>query len=483
MQFPHLSNPKPSHGASTSDGQAAATVSEADLSDFARVFNPDAKHNLDHNLDGTAVEADQLEAALPEITATQLPDKFDPEGELPRVIADTIAVDRDPQSSEHSLGLATQSHVADSDQSEQLSASATSIGIGANRPRSYHPGAMVQSVVATFVTNGAHQSDIPMPQVGDLAKVPTTSGQHDALVHHQKPAPHAENSMLDAKNVRQPQNEQTDRFAQISTGRATLIDASFKSRQHPDVQLQNSAPKFDGLTPEGGTASIAKLMKADENFKYLQKPEIARTDTLSEQFVQRAATPQPVQPKAQTPQTITTGQPFDAEQIVRFSTEATPEITWDLRANGSSSSTVSQTLAARPEMPVQVAQQLAQAMHRAPDRPLEIALNPVELGRVRMTLTATEAGIVVNILAERPDTLDLMRRNIDDLGQSFSELGYEDIAFAFGQNNDPSDEPDNQQSNGNDILRIDLEDQGPAISAISNIPGLAINAQGVDLRL
>jgi len=224
-------------------------------------------------------------------------------------------------------------------------------------------------------------------------------------------------------------------------------------------------------------------MKADENFKYLQKPEIARTDTLSEQLVQRAATPQPVQPKAQTPQTITTGQPFDAEQIVRFSTEATPEITWDLRANGSSSSTVSQTLAARPEMPVQVAQQLAQAMHRAPDRPLEIALNPVELGRVRMTLTATEAGIVVNILAERPDTLDLMRRNIDDLGQSFSELGYEDIAFAFGQNDDPSDESDNQQSNGNDTLRIDLEDQGPATSAISNIPGLAINAQGVDLRL
>ena len=79
MQFPHLSNPKPSHGASTSDGQAAATASEADLSDFARVFNPDAKHNLD----GTAVEADQLEAALPEITATQLPDKFDPEGSCP----------------------------------------------------------------------------------------------------------------------------------------------------------------------------------------------------------------------------------------------------------------------------------------------------------------------------------------------------------------------------------------------------------------
>ena len=76
-----------------------------------------------------------------------------------------------------------------------------------------------------------------------------------------------------------------------------------------------------------------------------------------------------------------------------------------------------------------------------------------------------------------------MRRNIDDLGQSFSELGYEDIAFAFGQNDDPSDASENQQSDGNDVLRIDLEDKQPGAAVASDLPRLAINAQGVDLRL
>jgi hypothetical protein len=164
-------------------------------------------------------------------------------------------------------------------------------------------------------------------------------------------------------------------------------------------------------------------------------------------------------------------------------TDAVEEFSWDVRPAAPSTSTQPQMLAARPEMPAHLAQHLAQAMHRTPDRPLEIALNPAELGRVRMTLAATEAGIVVTILADRPDTLDLMRRNINDLGQSFSELGYEDIAFAFGQNDDPSDASSDPRSDDPDALALDLDGSAPAAQDTIDPPRLAVLADGVDLRL
>lgn len=75
---------------------------------------------------------------------------------------------------------------------------------------------------------------------------------------------------------------------------------------------------------------------------------------------------------------------------------------------------------------------VADSLVRAPDRPVEIALNPEELGRVRMSLSTTETGITLMISAERPETLDLMRRNIEDLAAEFRRLGYEDIGFQFG---------------------------------------------------
>lgn len=166
------------------------------------------------------------------------------------------------------------------------------------------------------------------------------------------------------------------------------------------------------------------------------------------------------------------------------SLDAVEEFAWDLRPQTASISTHSQTPSPmRHEMPGHIAQQLAQAMHRNPDRPVELALNPAELGRVRMTLTTTDTGIVVNILADRPETLDLMRRNIDDLGESFADLGYDDISFAFGQNDDPSDASSDGQPGSSEALVLDLEEHEHAAPTHPETPHLAISADGIDLRL
>ena len=62
---------------------------------------------------------------------------------------------------------------------------------------------------------------------------------------------------------------------------------------------------------------------------------------------------------------------------------------------------------------------------------VEIRLNPDELGSVRMTLAPAEAGLTVHIQADRSETLDLIKRNIEQLARDLAEAGYEGAAFSF----------------------------------------------------
>lgn len=85
----------------------------------------------------------------------------------------------------------------------------------------------------------------------------------------------------------------------------------------------------------------------------------------------------------------------------------------------------------RAELPANVARQIAEVVQRAPGRAVELSLSPAELGSVRMKLSPADVGMVVSIFAERPETLDLMRRNIEALERAITDLGYENVAFSF----------------------------------------------------
>ena len=84
-----------------------------------------------------------------------------------------------------------------------------------------------------------------------------------------------------------------------------------------------------------------------------------------------------------------------------------------------------------------VANQMAIAMTDRAGRATEISLNPEELGRVRLTMSAVDTAITLSISAERQETSDLLRRHIETLAQEFRDLGYDDITFSFGQRDNP----------------------------------------------
>ncbi|WP_339108787.1 flagellar hook-length control protein FliK [Thioclava sp. GXIMD4216] len=78
-----------------------------------------------------------------------------------------------------------------------------------------------------------------------------------------------------------------------------------------------------------------------------------------------------------------------------------------------------------------ISQQLTRALSNSSDDSVELTLAPEELGKVRMVLHHSDQGMSVMIYADRPETLDLMRRNADMLSRDLRELGYTDVNLNF----------------------------------------------------
>lgn len=88
-----------------------------------------------------------------------------------------------------------------------------------------------------------------------------------------------------------------------------------------------------------------------------------------------------------------------------------------------------ETAAARP-----IVNQVIQMIARANlDGMIEVRLQPEELGRVRLAMTQIDAGVTVHITAERQETLELLRRNIDILESDLRGQGFDNASFTFGQ--------------------------------------------------
>ena len=160
-------------------------------------------------------------------------------------------------------------------------------------------------------------------------------------------------------------------------------------------------------------------------------------------------------------------------QWVESMGEARPstELTTEVRISaGSSAKSATQQFAA----PAQIARQIADHIPAAMGKPVQIMLQPEELGRVRLSVSVSETGVIVSILAERGETLDLMRRNIDQLQQDFQTLGFGTADFSFQSEGALSDAESDSDQDGDTEGPVPLSDNGATIF---------IQAEGLDMRL
>lgn len=121
---------------------------------------------------------------------------------------------------------------------------------------------------------------------------------------------------------------------------------------------------------------------------------------------------------------------------------------------------------------------LAEAVAHFPDRGVELTLSPEELGRVRMMLSTHDGALTLAIQADRPETIDLMRRHIDQLAQDFRDLGFTDVSFSFSRDDTA---PGGQEAErGTGAPTVALATDGPLRSSAA--PAGAPQG-GLDLRL
>lgn len=145
------------------------------------------------------------------------------------------------------------------------------------------------------------------------------------------------------------------------------------------------------------------------------------------------------------------------------------------------------TLSSRPEQgltqaeasPRHVALQVARSVPQSDGSVVEITLDPVELGKVKLTLQAIEGSMQLVLTAERPETLELMRRNTEALAAEFDELGYEDVGFSF-EHEERHAAPNKDQVEDEKTSR-----SHQSLERVTNPTHVAINLTdaGMDLRL
>ncbi|WP_456390100.1 flagellar hook-length control protein FliK [Profundibacter sp.] len=208
----------------------------------------------------------------------------------------------------------------------------------------------------------------------------------------------------------------------------TLPKAAVSDATQPPAVLKVDAPQII-------QSDAASTLAAFKSHQSIEAPKGATGDANKTKAPTELAASKTTRPKppARTVAPEITGidafKPLETPEFVPLearSVEAAPFVRQDANLN-------------RPEVMRHVAQQLTDAARQMPDRPVELVLNPEELGRLRLTFTTTDAGLHVAIAAERGETMDLLRRYIDSLAQDFRDLGYRDVKFDFSGNGAGSD--------------------------------------------
>lgn len=151
----------------------------------------------------------------------------------------------------------------------------------------------------------------------------------------------------------------------------------------------------------------------------------------------------------------------------------------DTHGPGRATATAGERAVSGPPLPAGFGQHLADVAARFPDRPVELTLSPEELGRVRMTFTTGDGALTMTLAADRPETLDLLRRHIDVLAQDFRDLGFANLSFSFAQGDD-SPPPET-------VAAADTDAPAAAAPASARDPATRPSARssdgGLDLRL
>ena len=120
---------------------------------------------------------------------------------------------------------------------------------------------------------------------------------------------------------------------------------------------------------------------------------------------------------------------------------------------------------------------------RAPEAalgPVEVVLNPEELGKIRFEIHQKGDQLRVFLAVERPETLDLLRRHADQLVQEFRAAGFAGATFSFGQWGGQQGQKSGESTTPEPNFSAAESPQKSPLAAVSRN---LVPSQGLNLRL
>lgn len=107
---------------------------------------------------------------------------------------------------------------------------------------------------------------------------------------------------------------------------------------------------------------------------------------------------------------------------------------------------------------------------------IDVSLSPEDLGRVSVKLEHTLNGTQITFAADRPETQELMRRQMEHLQNQFKQMGFDNLSFSFEQN-----------QNGK-FIKGDASDAEKIASSVQALPDstnltLTSPVGGLDIRI
>ena len=131
--------------------------------------------------------------------------------------------------------------------------------------------------------------------------------------------------------------------------------------------------------------------------------------------------------------------------------------------------------------PIQVARQISQQLDSAKDSNIEIVLSPEELGKVRISIGHGDIPSI-SISADRPETLDLLRRHVDILSGEMRAAGLSGAEISFGNGSDAAGGNDISQARKNRPAKI----HGPErelLDAVAQATAGFVSGRQLDIRI
>lgn len=220
----------------------------------------------------------------------------------------------------------------------------------------------------------------------------------------------------------------------------------------------------------GEILPIEPLTFSDSRSRTWPQAEHVAPGTPTPSAFQMAASPNPlITPVAM---------PMRMDQTEHIANGPGTDVDFTLSPRGSDAVAPTNTgTAAAPGLARAVIVQIVQFAPQPGQSAVEITLNPEELGKVRLSLVAAEGVLTMTLMAERVETLDLLRRHAAELGQEYRELGYDSIDFQFQTSEERADTRGQDQQEAR--LRIEHGDDLPAAPVQSAQPVQT----GLDIRL